>query len=274
MSLTMPAPAIPEARQPVLAGGAMSAVADILRRRGLDPGKAAHTEDRPDSTNEYQRDVYRQAWVNSLRLSGHADYARYRLEALDAGQHPKALRKFVHDIAAARDFRREEARKPEGERRTVRLPVQHLLAYGSVGAGKTVAAVAAGSFAVERGLMVRFVSHATFLHWLRPNCAPAGLTPTQVVERYERCDLLILDDLCQEMDEYATNHVRTHTSNLITSRLNSQRATLFTTNLDSDQVAHVLGDRLASRIGQNAQVAEMLGADRRQPKTWGTRRTF
>ncbi|MFF0754425.1 ATP-binding protein [Streptomyces sp. NPDC004267] len=274
MSLAMPAPAIPDSRMPVLAGGAMSAVASILQRRGLDPSKAMHTEDRPDSTSEYQRDVYRQAWVNSLRLSGHADYARYNLGKLDNAQDPKALRIFVDAIAEARAFDRQEAKKPEGEREKARLNVQHMMAFGTVGAGKTVAAAAAGAYAVERGLMARFVSHALFLHWLRPDCAPAGLTATQVRERYERCDLLILDDLCQEMDEYATNHVRTHTSNLITARLNSQKATLFTTNLSSDQVAHVLGDRLASRIGNNAQVLEMVGSDRRKPTTWGTKRTF
>ncbi|MFD9248364.1 ATP-binding protein [Streptomyces bottropensis] len=274
MSLTMTTPAIPESRQPVLAGGVANHIAGILRRRGLDPSKAAFTEDRPDDTDEYQREVNQQAWVNSLRLSGHGDYARYSVDLLDASQYPDAIRAFVEGIAEARKLNREQLKLPEEERTTFRPNIQHLVAFGSVGSGKTVAAAAAGALAVEMGVMARFVSHSAYLHWLRPNSAPSGLTPTTIVERYERCELLILDDLCNEMDEYATNHVRTLTTNLVTARANSGRSTLFTTNLDSEQVATVLGDRLASRIGKQAEVLEMVGNDRRKPKTWGIRRTF
>ncbi|MGW0763454.1 ATP-binding protein [Streptomyces sp. NPDC002814] len=269
MSLTMTAPAIPESRQVVRADGPIAAVANILRRRGMDPSKAAFTEDRPDSTDEYQREVFQQAWVNSLRLSGHEDYARYTLDRLDEKhQFPEHLRRYVEQIVAARQQNREQMALPEGERHIVRPNIQHLILHGTVGSGKTVAAAAAGAYAVSCGVMARFVSHSMYLSWLRPDSAPAGLTQTQVRERYERCDLLILDDLCNEMDEYATNHVRTHTSNLITARLNSGKATLFTTNLNFGQVASVLGDRLASRVGGRATVAKMVGDDRRKPQVW------
>ncbi|WP_030372357.1 ATP-binding protein [Streptomyces rimosus] len=268
MSLTMPAPAIPEGRKVVRAGDPVAAVAEMLRRRGLDPARADHPEDRSDSTDEYQRDVFRQAWVNSLALSGHGDYARYRLPALDGEQFPDHLRRYVEELAKTRQHNRDQLKVPEAQRNIARPSIQHLIAHGSVGSGKTVAAAAAGAFAVECGLMARFVSHSMYLSWLQPNNAPAGLTPVSVRERYERCDLLILDDLCNEMDEYATNHVRTHTSNLITARLNSGRATLFTTNLSFDQVAAVLGDRLASRVGQRAVVLRMVGNDRRKPQMW------
>ncbi|MEU0857432.1 ATP-binding protein [Streptomyces griseofuscus] len=268
MSVATTAPAVPGAREPVRASGPVAAIADILRRRGLDPARAAHTEDRPDSTSEYQREVNRLAWANSLNLSGHGDYARYNIAVLDEAQYPQHMRKYVDQLAAARTHNRAQLGLPEEERRIVRPNIQHLIAHGTVGSGKTVAAAAAGAYAVECGLMARFVSHSMYLAWLRPDSAPAGLTPTQVRERYERCDLLILDDLCNEMDEYATNHVRTHTSNLITARLNSGRATLFTTNISFDQVAAVLGDRLASRVGNRATVLRMVGDDRRKPQRW------
>lgn len=268
MSLTMTAPAVPGSREPARALGAISTVAEILRRRGLDPARAEHTEDRPDSTDEYQSEVFRQAWVNSLALSGHGDYARFRLSALDDQQFPEHFRRYVEQLAKARRHNRAQLKLPEGQRNIVRPNIQHLIAHGSVGSGKTVAAAATGAYAVESGLMARFVSHSMYLSWLQPNNAPAGLTPVSVRERYERCDLLILDDLCNEMDEYATNHVRTHTSNLITARLNSGRATLFTTNLSFEQIASVLGDRLASRVGQRATVLRMVGDDRRKPQMW------
>jgi hypothetical protein len=274
MSLATTELAVPESRQPVQAGSPIAHVASILRRRGLDPANAGSFEDRPDSTDAHQREVFKQAWVNSLRLSGHGDYTRYTVDSLDKEQFPDAIRLFVEGLVDARKLNREQLALPEEQRQTFRPNVQHLVAFGSVGSGKTVAAAAAGNLAVEMGVMARFVSHSAFLHWLRPNSAPAGLTPTQIVERYERPELLILDDLCNEMDEYATNHVRTLTSNLITARANSGRATFFTTNLDSEQVALVLGDRLASRIGKQAQILEMVGNDRRKPATWGIRRAI
>ncbi|MEU5181168.1 ATP-binding protein [Streptomyces longwoodensis] len=250
------------------ADGPIGAVAKILRSRGIDPTNAFQTEDRPDDTAEYQHEVYQQAWVNSLRLSGHDDYARFTLDSLDAEQCPQVMRSFVGQLAAARRHNREQEKLPVEQRSILRPKVRHLIAHGTTGSGKTVAAAAAGAFAVQCGLMARFVSHSKYLDWLRPDRAPSGLTQTQVVERYERCDLLILDDLCNELNEYATNHVRTHTSNLITARLNSGRATLFTTNLSFAQVTEVLGDRLASRIGGQAMPVEMVGNDRRKPITW------
>ncbi|KIF04163.1 hypothetical protein PL81_20355 [Streptomyces sp. RSD-27] len=253
----------------MLAAGAVGKVAAILRQRGMDPAKASMTQDRPDDTEAYQQQVYRDAWVNSLRLSGHADYARYNLGSLDdPGQFPEHMKKYVGQLAAARRHNREQLKLPVDDRRELRPSILHLVVAGGVGAGKTVAAAAAGAFAVDCGLMARFVSHSMYLAWLRPEGAPAGLTPTQVRERYERCDLLVLDDLCNEMDEYATNHVRTHTSNLITARINSGRATLFTTNLNFDQIEAVLGERLASRVGNRATVLRMVGNDRRKPQRW------
>ncbi|PRH80568.1 hypothetical protein C6N75_03425 [Streptomyces solincola] len=268
MSLTMTAPAIPEARQVVRADGPIAAVASILRRRGMDPGKAALTEDRPDSTDEYQREVYRQAWVNSLRLSGHDDYARFTLAKLHADQFPDHVRTYVDKCVEARARNREQDKLPEDEREIVRPTIQHLILHGSTGTRKTATAAAAGAYAVERGLMTRFVSHSKYLGWLRPDSAPAGLTRTQILERYERCDVLILDDLCEEMDEYATNHVRTLTNNLITARANKGRGTIFTTNLNFDQVEVVLGERLASRIGGRALPLKLVGDDARKPQRW------
>ncbi|MGA5411546.1 ATP-binding protein [Streptomyces lavendulocolor] len=268
MSLTMTAAAIPESRKVVRAGAAITAVADILKRRGMEPGKTALTEDRPDGTDEYQQEVYRQAWVNSLRLSGHDDYARFTLAKLREDQFPDHVRAYVDKLVEARAHNRDQEKLPEDQREIVRPTIQHLILHGSTGTRKTATAAAAGAYAVERGLMARFVSHSKYLGWLRPDSAPAGLTRTQILERYERCDLLVLDDLCEEMDEYATNHVRTLTNNLITARANKGRGTIFTTNLNFDQVEVVLGERLASRIGGRALPLKLVGDDARKPQRW------
>ncbi|MER6232566.1 ATP-binding protein [[Kitasatospora] papulosa] len=268
MSLMTTALALPESRQVVRADGPVAAVASILRRRAIDPTKLSFAEDRPDSTDEYQREVNRQAWVNSLRLSGHSDYARFTLAKLHEEQFPDHVRTYVDKLVETREHNRQQEKLPEGERDIVRPTVQHLILHGTTGSRKTATAAAAGAYAVERGLMARFLSHSKYLHWLRPDSAPAGLTRTQIVERYERCDVLVLDDTCEEMDEYATNHVRTLTSNLITARLNSGRGTIFTTNLNFGQIEEVLGERLASRIGGRALPLKFVGADARMPQRW------
>jgi DNA replication protein DnaC len=255
-----------ESRQPALAP--VAAVESILRRRGLDPAKAGLTEDRPDHIGDYQRAVNAQSWVNSLRLAGHHDYARFSLDRLHDDQFPDHIRTYVDALVRIRAHNRDQQRLPEAEQDIQRPKVQHLILHGPTGSKKTAAAAGAGAYAVQCGLMPRFVSHSKFLHWLRPDSAPPGLTPVQIMERYERCDLLVLDDLCEEMDGYATNHVRTLTTNLITARLNSGRGTIFTTNLNFDQVEMVLGERLASRIGGGAVPLKFKADDARKPQKW------
>ncbi|MEV0487340.1 ATP-binding protein [Streptomyces sp. NPDC050508] len=270
MSLTLPAPAPDISNgEPVLAGGPVAHIASILKRRGLEPHKATFDEDRPDSTEEYQREVYQQAWVNSLVRAGHSDYARYKLAHLDeAEQHREHFRTYVDHHAEARRHNRSQRNLPAEQQQIRRPKIMHMIVPGAVGAGKTVSAVAAGSYAVERGLMARFLVHSHYLKWMRPDGAPPGMTQLMVREFYERCDVLVLDDLCQQMDGYATTHVRDHTSDLISARMHSNRPTIFTTNLNSEQLTVVLGDALVSRIGSRAQVLNMQGSDRRKPKTW------
>lgn len=270
MAMTATAPEL-DIEGMTAAGGAAAKVLAILQRRGVNPGQAAFTEDRPDDTSEYQAEVYRQAWENSLRRAEHHDYLRYRLSDLEARER-EFLTTYIDQHVKVRAMQREQSTLPPEERQHIRPNVLNAILAGTVGAGKTVAAAAAASYAVERGLMARFVPHTVYLSWLRPDGAPSGMTPLKVLEFYERCDVLVLDDLGHEMEAYATNFVRTRTSELITARVNSNRPTLFTTNLTSEQITEVLGDALFSRIGMRAEVLEMTGVDRRKPKAWGSRR--
>ncbi|MER7937817.1 MULTISPECIES: ATP-binding protein [unclassified Streptomyces] len=267
MSITAPAPPQTDVHNVIAVGGSMTKLTQILRRRGLDP-KQAIFEDRPDNTEEYQRDVYRQAWENSLRRAGHSEYIRFGLGDLEPEQYPDHLRKFIDAHVEVRRQQRAQASLPPEERQHFRPKFLNAILPGEVGAGKTVAAVAAGAYAVDQGLMARMVSHSLYLSWLRPDGAPTGMSAAQVLEFYERVDVLVLDELCNEMDSYATEFVRTRTSELITARVNSGRPTLFTTNLNSAQIEEILGARLVSRIGMAAVVLKVTGNDRRRPQSW------
>ncbi|MBG7704902.1 ATP-binding protein [Streptomyces sp. MC1] len=251
---------------------ASAKVLSILQRRGIDPARAGLTDDRADDPAEYQAEVYWMAWRNSLRRAGLSDYLRYRLS--DLGQEEREFVKdYIDQHIEVRQKQREQHKLHPDQRQHIRPLVLNAILAGTVGAGKTVTAVAAARYAVERGLMARLVPHTLYLSWLRPNGAPTGMTATQVIEFYERCDVLVLDEVAGQMDGYATNFVRTCTYDLINARVNSNRPTLFTTNLSSEQIIEVLGEALYSRIGTRAEVLEMTGDDRRMPKTWGVRRT-
>jgi DNA replication protein DnaC len=132
---------------------------------------------------------------------------------------------------------------------------------------------ALGNEAAEQGLVVRFVKHATYLTWRRPDSAPHNLTAHQVREWFVTCDLLILDELCGEMDMTATEFARKETIDLIDSRLAAGRATAFSTNLRSRRseehpglgVVDILGERLLSRLEASAHLVKIHGPDRRKP---------
>lgn len=149
---------------------------------------------------------------------------------------------------------------------------RNLIAYGSVGAGKTSTLVAAGHYAVDRGIGARFVSHQEYLANLRPEGAPPnGMSKIEYRKMMRECQLLVLDDFCAEInvDTAASEFVRRETMDLLGYRLAKKKPNLVSTNLTTPQVQKVLDDRLASRLGMNAVVVPMVERDRRMPKTWG-----
>jgi DNA replication protein DnaC len=90
-----------------------------------------------------------------------------------------------------------------------------------------------------------------------------------VLEFHDSVPLLILDDLCFEMDSYATDHVRTWTGKLLDGRRARGLATLVGTNLSSAAVTEILGARIYSRLAGTALPLEFKHRDRREPISWG-----
>ncbi|MCX4976422.1 MULTISPECIES: hypothetical protein [unclassified Streptomyces] len=199
--------------------------------------------------------------MNSMREAAHDEYLRWRLDQLAPEQMPNTLRNWMNSLIQAK---RSKAR-PE---------TLNLIVPGNIGSGKTTALAALGNEASEHGLVVRFVKHTTYLTWRRPDGGPNGLTSYAVRKRHVEADLLILDELCGEMDGIATEFARRETIDLVDSRLAAGRATAFTTNLKSRStsnspapgIADILGERLLSRIEARAYLMRIQGPDRRKPK--------
>lgn len=205
------------------------------------------------------------AWRNSVAAAQLVDKAQWTLDRLERDLHPVALRAYVDALAA-------------DMRSAAKL---NLVLAGTIGPGKTSAALAAGRYAVERGLFTRVVRHKHYVKWLQhPDKAPGDLKSWQIEKRYRDVDLLILDDLGAGLDSgaEASRHARAETMSLIEDRIDSGKATLITTNLKAevrnDQgelvggVAFVLEERVLSRLSERGAVLTCTGPDRRERLSW------
>ncbi|CAM5235124.1 ATP-binding protein [Streptomyces griseomycini] len=200
------------------------------------------------------------AWRNSMVDAAHEEYLRFRFKDLDPNQSPDKLQQWLDSLVAA---------KRSGGRPS------HLNAImpGNVGSGKTTALTALGNEAADLGLRVLFLKHATYLTWRRPDSAPHDLTTHQVRAKFITCDLLILDELCGEMDTVASEFARRETIDLVDARIAAGRPTAYSTNLHRCRtkerpipgIAEILGARFLSRLEDSAYLVPVVGPDRRKP---------
>lgn len=267
MSLTTDAPVLSAPARGLNAFGDLSAhIISVLEKNGADMSQLG-VPPQPEPEDGLWEDVAvpqararRNLWRNSMMDAAHDEYLRFRFEHLDPSQKPNTLRNWLGSLV-------------EAKKRKARPEVLNLIVPGNIGSGKTAAVCALGNEAAEQGLVVRFVKHATYLTWRRPDSAPHNLTAHQVRERFVTCDLLIFDELCGEMDMTATEFARKETIDLIDSRLAAGRATAFSTNLRSRSqpgsiglgVVDILGERLLSRLEASAHLVKITGPDRRKP---------
>ncbi|NGO67876.1 hypothetical protein [Streptomyces boncukensis] len=250
---------VPE-REPQRLGEVTDRVLEVLRRGGADLsqlGVPAPPESDPllwEDVSIPQARARKNAWITSMREAAHDDYLKWRFTDLDANQHPNVLGGWLDSLVEAKQHKARPA-------------TMHLIAPGNIGSGKTTALAALGNEASERGLLVRFIKHTTYLTWRRPDGGPGDMTAYAARKRHVEADLLILDELCGEMDGVATEFARRETIDLVDSRLSAGRPTAFSTNLRRDGIAAVLGERLLSRVEDRAFLAKIQGPDRRTPRT-------
>jgi DNA replication protein DnaC len=206
----------------------------------------------------------RLAWERSVEDAAHQEYLGFRFATgplkLDKSQKPQTLQNWLHSLVEAK----RSGSRPE---------TLNMIIPGNIGSGKTAGAFALGNEAVLAGVDTLFVKHATYLTWRRPDSAPHNLKAWEVRKKFVTCELLILDELCGEMDMTATEFARRETIDLIDARISAGRSTAYTTNLRSRRtpdspglgVVDILGERLLSRLESSAHVARIVGPDRRKP---------
>ncbi|PNG18595.1 ATP-binding protein [Streptomyces cahuitamycinicus] len=267
MSLTTDAPVVPAPARGMNPLGALSEhLMAVLERGGADMSKlGVPAQPEPDDglwedVSVPQARARRNMWRNSINDAAHNDYLHFRLDDLDPNQKPNTLRNWLMSLV-------------EAQKRGARPEILNMLMPGNIGSGKTAAAIAFGNEAAELGLWALFVKHSTYLTWRRPDSAPHSMKAWEVRKRFVECDVLVLDELCGEMDMTATEFARRETIDLIDARIAAGRPTAYTTNLRSRRtpehpglgVVDILGERLLSRLEASAHLVRIQGPDRRKP---------
>ncbi len=131
---------------------------------------------------------------------------------------------------------------------------------GGPGTGKTALAMIVSKAAIDAGRTVAIYSCPRLLSVIRESIDAGGVL--DFLDRLAEADLLHVDDLGAE---HRTEWVLEQLYSIINSRYEEQRATLVTSNLDYDELAAQLGERIVSRLeGMCGDPLPFYGEDARR----------
>ena len=98
-----------------------------------------------------------------------------------------------------------------------------------------------------------------FLEQLRNSFDDKDTNIQTLLDRAYKCDLLILDDIGVER---GTPWTQERLYDLLNTRYNECKCTVFTSNLGPTEIEDKLGSRIASRV-RSSKILELKGSDRR-----------
>lgn len=224
--------------EPQTAGTVLESMRERLARMGMDP--ALVDAPRLDSTSGVPESDEDRAERLALQARNRASRWRAALPAIYRDATLDALRDDQHPLEA---------------RSWLAGGLLNALLVGGVGTGKTFTAYALGNAAVERGRIVEAWSVHDLLAALRPGGDPTA------EGRARSAELLILDDLMGGV--VSPFAVETLTA-ILNDRVNHDRRTVLTTNLDAPTVVEVWGPRLLDRIMWRSEVMRFTGESLRR----------
>lgn len=168
-----------------------------------------------------------------------------------------------HNYKTARKYAEQFSLDSDPEKRS-----GSLLLVGGTGLGKTHLSTAIAREIIEKGYDVFYntalgmISDFQFSRF-KTGTSPAGGDNT---ERYEDCDLLIIDDLGTEVINQFTVSCM---YKVIDTRLNMNKPTIISTNLTSSELLKAYSDRITSRLMGEYILLPFYGTDIRQQKLKG-----
>ena len=137
----------------------------------------------------------------------------------------------------------------------------NLLLIGTTGTGKTHISTAIAKAIISQGFDVLYDSVQNIVNDFERDKFKSGYNSEQTSEKYNECDLLIIDDLGAE---FVTQFSVSALYNLINTRQNKGLSTIISTNLSASELAGKYEGRIYSRIiGADYTVLRFEGDDRR-----------
>jgi len=134
----------------------------------------------------------------------------------------------------------------------------NLLLSGGTGLGKTHLALAIGKAVGEMGYAVTYETAVSLFAKLEQDKFNSTEETRRAVEKLEKCDLLIVDDLGTEMTgQFTTSALY----GLLNTRLMTKKAMVITTNLNVDDASKRYSPQIASRLYGDFVRLTFVGSD-------------
>lgn len=146
---------------------------------------------------------------------------------------------------------------------TFTLASPSLIFKGNTGLGKTHLSLAIAGRVIEKGYGVIYGSAQNLLHKIELEHFGRGEGGEDTLQALIDCDLLVLDDLGAE---FSSAFSAAAVYNILNSRINLQRPTIISTNLNLDEIEKRYSDRVGSRILGNYRALLFVGRDVRQER--------
>ena len=142
-----------------------------------------------------------------------------------------------------------------------------ILMLGGTGLGKTHLSSAVAKRVIEKGNDVFYTGAIDlFTTFETQKFKNYTSEPSDLIERYYGCDLLIIDDLGTEMiNQFSVSTLY----NLINSRLSAKKPVIISTNLSFEDIKKKYTDRITSRLFGEYHILQFVGTDVRAQKLRG-----
>lgn len=140
---------------------------------------------------------------------------------------------------------------------------QSLLLLGNVGTGKTHLAVGIAHKAMEKDAEVIFTTAADMIGRVKATWGQrGGDSEAKVIKRFADVDLLVLDEVGSIK---CAGREREILFTIIGGRHNEELPTIFTANLNPDELPGYLGDQIVSRLRESGSQSVVFGWDDYRP---------
>lgn len=138
-----------------------------------------------------------------------------------------------------------------------------LIMVGITGTGKTLLACQLGqSLIAKASRSVRYITAAGMISEIQASYGREGKSEEGEIMRFAQYDVLILDEIDATRNTDNANLLLTE---IINRRYNENKPVIVITNQPFDNLARYVGERVHSRLYENAFVCDFRWADQRRP---------